>query len=161
MNQRIRAILLTVVLLVSGFLGVMVAIAFSPSEENSAALVQRVRNGVTETGRIETVTTDGVVKRVIHWRTRSGELQTQTVEGPARLVSVYGTTTLPGGSVVVTGPVVTAVETVHDTITQTLPGETVTETLPGETVTQTLPGETVIVTETLPGETVTVTSPAP
>jgi hypothetical protein len=183
MGTRSRIILLVVVLLVSGFMGLMVAMAFAPSDQQSGQLVKRVRNGVTETGRLDTVTSNGVVKRVIHWRTRTGELQTQTIEGPTRLVKVdgqpifvpgpsytstiFGTTTLPGGTVVVTGPGVTSVETlpaetVHDTVTEVLPGETVTETV-HETDT-----ETYTVTETVNNtvtqvETVTetVTSPGP
>jgi hypothetical protein len=148
--------LLVVVLLVSGFLGLMVARAFAPSDRASGTLVKRVRNGVTETGRLETVTANGVVKRVIHWRTRSGQLVTQTVAGPTRLVrlngtpiyvagpshtsTVFGTTTMPGGTEVVTSPGVTSVET--------LPGETVTETLPTQTVTETV-HDTQTVTETV------------
>jgi len=160
MRTRSRVILLAVVLLVSGFLGLMVARAFGPADETGGMLVKRVRHGVTETGRLESVTSGGVVKRVIRWRTQTGQLETQTIEGPTRLVkvngqpvyvpgpshtsTVFGTTTLPGGVVVVTGPGVTSVET--------LPGETVhdTETLPGETVHDT-------VTETLPADTVTET----
>ena len=155
MGARSRIVLLVVVLLVSGFMGLMVAMAFAPGDQQSGQLVKRVRNGVTETGRLETVTSNGVVKRVIRWRTRMGELQTQTIEGPTRLVrvngqpiyvpgpshtsTVFGTTTLPGGTVVVTGPGVTSVETlpgetVHDTVTETVT-ETVHET---DTVTQTV-----------------------
>ena len=163
MGTRSRIILLAVVLLISGFSGLMVARAVAPTDEAGGTLVKRVRNGVTETGTLETVTTNGLVKRVIRWKTRSGQLVTQTVEGPTRVVrlngtsilvpgpsytsTVFGTTTLPGGTVIVTGPGATTV--------QTLPGETVTQTLPVETVTQTLPVETV--TQTLPVETVTET----
>ena len=181
MRTRSRIVLLGVVLLVSGFMGLMVAMAFAPGDQQSGQLVQRVRNGVTETGRLETVTSNGVVKRVIHWRTRTGELQTQTIEGPTRLVrvngqpiyvpgpshtsTIFGTTTLPGGTVVVTGPGVTSVETlpgetVHDVVTETLPAETVTETVHDT--------QTVVVTETVNNtvtqvETVTetVTAPSP
>jgi hypothetical protein len=42
---------LGVVLLVSGFMGLMVAMAFAPGDQQSGQLVKRVRNGVTETGR--------------------------------------------------------------------------------------------------------------
>jgi len=183
MGARSRIVLLVVVLLVSGFMGLMVAMAFAPGDQQSGQLVKRVRNGVTETGRLETVTSNGVVKRVIRWRTRMGELQTQTIEGPTRLVrvngqpiyvpgpshtsTVFGTTTLPGGTVVVTGPGVTSVETlpgetVHDTVTETLPAETVTETVhETDTVTQTVTetvDNTVTQVETV---TETVTVPAP
>jgi hypothetical protein len=127
---------------------------------------------------VETVTSNGVVKRVIRWRTRTGELQTQTIEGPTRLVrvngqpiyvpgpshtsTVFGTTTLPGGTVVITGPGVTSVETlpgetVHDTVTETV-AETVHET---DTVTQTVTetvDNTVTQVETV---TETVTAPTP
>jgi hypothetical protein len=183
MGTRSRIVLLVVVLLVSGFMGLMVAMAFAPGDQQSGQLVKRVRNGVTETGRLETVTSNGVVKRVIHWRTRTGELLTQTIEGPIRLVrvngqsiyvpgpsrtsTVFGTTTLPGGTVVVTGPGVTSVETlpgetVHDTVTETLPAETVTETV-HETETDT---EIYTVTDTVTNtvtqvETVTETVAAP
>ena len=118
-------------------------------------MVKRVRNGVTETGRVETVTSNGVVKRVIHWRTRAGEPEVQTVEGPMRLQTlsgepiyvagpshtstVYGTKTLPNGTVIVKGPSVTSVttlpaENVHDTSTVT---ETVHDTVT-EVVTETV-----------------------
>ena len=70
MGARSRIVLLVVVLLVSGFMGLMVAMAFAPGDQQSGQLVKRVRNGVTETGRLETVTSNGVVKRVIRWRTR-------------------------------------------------------------------------------------------
>jgi len=178
MGTRSRIVVLGVVLLVSGFMGLMVAMAFAPGDQQSGQLVKRVRNGVTETGRLETVTSNGVVKRVIRWRTRTGELQTQTIEGPTRLVrvngqpiyvpgpshtsTVFGTTTLPGGTVVVTGPGVTSVETlpgetVHDAVTETVT-ETVHET---DTVTQTVTetvDNTVTQVETV---TETVTAPTP
>ena len=167
LGARSRIILLTVVLLICGAFGLVVAMAFAPNEEAGGTLVKRVRNGVTETGRVETVTSNGVVKRVIHWRTRAGEPEIQTVQGPMRLQTlsgepiyvagpshtstVFGTTTLPSGTVIVTGPSVTSVttlpaETVRETVTQTLPAETVTETV-HDTVTE-------VVTET-------VTAPSP
>jgi hypothetical protein len=173
MRARSRIIVLAVVLAVCGAFGLVVAMAFAPNEEAGGTLVKRVRNGVTETGRIDTVTSNGIVKRVIHWRTRAGEPEIQTVEGPMRLQTlsgepiyvagpshtstVFGTTTLPSGTVIVTGPSVTSV--------QTLPAETVTQTLPAETVTETI-HDTATVTETLHDTatevvTETVTVPAP
>jgi hypothetical protein len=177
LGARSRIILLTVVLLLCGAFGLVVAMAFAPNEEAGGTLVKRVRNGVTETGRVETVTSNGVVKRVIHWRTRAGEPEIQTVEGPVRLQTlsgepiyvagpshtstVFGTTTLPSGTVIVTGPSVTSVttlpaQTVRETVTQTLPAETVTETVHDtSTVTETVHDTvTEVVTET-------VTAPSP
>lgn len=169
-------------------LGVSTAVV-GGNAERSGAKVVRTRNGVVETGVVSTVTTNGLVKRVIRWRTREGNTVTQTVRGPLRLHTVSGdpiylpgptstvvvqhthTTTLPGGTLVVTGPGVT---TTLPAQTTTLPGETVT--LPGETVTQAetvtatetvrdTVTEVVTVTETLPAETVTVvetvTAPGP
>ena len=59
MGARSRIVLLVVVLLVSGFMGLMVAMAFAPGDQQSGQLVKRVRDGVTETGRLETVTSNG------------------------------------------------------------------------------------------------------
>jgi hypothetical protein len=154
-------------------LGVSTAVV-GGNAERSGAKVVRTRNGVVETGVVSTVTTNGLVKRVIRWRTREGNTVTQTVRGPLRLHTVSGdpiylpgptstvvvqhthTTTLPGGTLVVTGPGVT---TTLPAQTTTLPGETVT--LPGETVTQ---AETVTATETVRDtvtEVVTVTETLP
>ena len=83
------------------------------------------------------------------------------VAGPSHTSTVFGTTTLPSGTVIVTGPSVTSVttlpaETVRETVTQTLPAETVTETVHDtSTVTETVHDTvTEVVTET-------VTAPSP
>lgn len=178
MTDRKRIVLLAVVLTLCGGLGLLIALAFAPEGE-SGALVKRVRNGVTETGKVETVTTPSGVKRVIRWRTRAGKVVTQTVRGPLRVTTlngqtyylagpshtIFGTTTLPGGTVIVTGPGVTSIVTQPVTTVETLPvTETIRDTVT-ETVIQTVT-DTVVqtvtdtVTQTVT-ETVTVTVPIP
>lgn len=164
----LRPIVLIIVLAICGALGLGVALGVTPDSE-SDTLVKRVRDGVTETGEVQTETVNGVVRRVIHWKTKEGETLTETVRGPLRVRRIEG------GTLVVPGPTFVR--------TTTLPGQTRMTTLPGQTTT--LPGQTVVqtetetvrvtetvretitdvvtVTETLPAETVTVvvTEPAP
>jgi hypothetical protein len=171
----LRPIVLIIVLAICGALGLGVALGVTPDRE-SDTLVKRVRDGVTETGEMQTETVNGVVRRVIHWKTKEGETLTETVRGPLRVRRIEG------GTLVVPGPTFVR--------TTTLPGQTRMTTLPGQTTTlpgqtTTLPGQTVVqteteivrvtetvretitdvvtVTETLPAETVTVvvTEPAP
>ena len=169
-----RFALLAAIIGLCGALGLLVAIFVVP-DEGGSALVRRVHNGVTETGRIETVTTPTGVKRVIRWRTRKGKIVTETVRGPLRVKTlngqtfyvagpsqtVFGTTTLPGGTVVVTGPGVTSIATLPVTVVETLP---VTETV-RDTVTEVVTvHDTVTVQDTVTEvvtEIVTVTAPAP
>ena len=152
--RNLRPLVLVLILGVSGAVGLGVALALAP-DEGPGDLVTRVRNGVTETGEVETANVGGVVRHVIRWRTKEGESLTETVRGPVRLQRVEG------GTVLVPGP--TAVRTT------TLPGETKTTTLPGQTlvgtvtqtdtVTETVRDtvtDVVTVTERLPAETVTV-----
>jgi hypothetical protein len=157
-----RIALLAAIVGLCGALGLLVAVFFVP-DEGGSALVRRVQNGVTETGRVETVTTPGGVKRVIRWRTRQGKVVTETLRGPLRMTTLNGetlylagpsqtivhTTTLSGGTVVVTVSGVTSIATVPVTVVETLP---VTETV-RDTVTDTV---TEVVTEI-----VTVTAPGP
>src|SRR6185436_9246961 len=82
---RIKVIVLIVGLLFCGSLGVVAAVAWSPEESVTEGAVERVRHGVTETGRVEAVTTQGQVRHVIRWRTKQGGIETQTLEGPLRL----------------------------------------------------------------------------
>ena len=82
---RIKVIVLIVGLLVCGSLGVVAAVAWSPEATVTEGTVERVRHGVTETGRVEAVTTEGQVHRVIRWKTKRSGIETQTVEGPLRL----------------------------------------------------------------------------
>ena len=77
--------MLIVGLLVCGSLGVVAAVAWSPEGSVAEGAVERVRHGVTETGRVEVVTTEGQVHRVIRWRTKRSGIETQSVEGPLRL----------------------------------------------------------------------------
>ena len=77
---RIKVIVLIVGLLVCGSLGVVAAVAWSPEGSVAEGAVERVRHGVTETGRVEVVTTEGQVHRVIRWRTKRSGIETQTVE---------------------------------------------------------------------------------
>jgi hypothetical protein len=175
-----RVVLLAAIIGLCGALGLLVAVFFVP-DEGGSALVRRVRNGVTETGKVETVTTPTGVKRVIRWRTRQGKLVTQTVRGPLRVTTlngqtfylagpsqtVFGTTTLPGGTVVVTGPGVTSIATLPVTVVETQPvTETVRDTVTDVvTVTDTVTVvDTVTVHDTVTEvvtEIVTVTAPGP
>jgi hypothetical protein len=160
--RLLRPLAIGLVLALCGALGLGVALGLTPDDSDSGTLVQRVRNGVTETGEVETETVNGLIRRVIRWRTKEGKTLTQTVRGPLRLRRVEG------GTLLVAGPTVVR--------TTTLPGRTRTTRLPGQTTT--LPGETVVrtntvtqtvrdtvtevvievvtVTETQPAETVTV-----
>ena len=52
---RIKAIVLIIGLLVCGSLGVVAAVAWSPEGSVAEGAVERVRHGVTETGRVEVV----------------------------------------------------------------------------------------------------------
>jgi hypothetical protein len=132
-GRLLRPLAIGLVLALSGVLGLGVALGLTPDDTDSGALVKRVRNGVTETGEVETETVNGLVRRVIRWRTKEGETLTETVRGPLRLQRVEG------GTLLVAGP--THVRTT------TLPGGTRTTRLPGQTTT--LPGETVVRTDTL------------
>ena len=76
---------LVVGVLVCCALGVLAAVAWSPEASVTEGAVERVRHGVTETGRVEAVTTEGQVRRVIRWKTKQDGIETQTVEGPLRL----------------------------------------------------------------------------
>lgn len=153
-----RAALVTAIVGLCGGLGLLVAVLFVP-DEGSSTLVQRVHNGVTETGEVETVTTPTSIKRVIRWRTRQGKIVTETIHGPLRVTTLngqtfylagptqtrLGTTTLPSGTVVVTTPGATLIQTVVET--QTLPA--VTETV-RDTVTEVVTvHDTVTVVETV------------
>lgn len=182
LTQRRRTVLLAAVVTLCGGLGLLVAMSFAPEGEGGTP-VRRVQNGVTETGKVETVTTPRGVKRVIRWRTRAGRIVTETVRGQLRITTlegetfylagpshtVFGTTTLPTGTVVVTGPGVTSIATLPVTTVETLPvtvivRETVTETAT-DTVTETLietVRDTVTVTDTVTEVvTETVTLPTP
>ena len=114
--------------------------------------MERVRHGVTETGRVEVVTTEGQVHRVIRWRTKRSGIETQTVEGPLRLRTrggVYFATPpegpvssglrsmrLPGG--ILTLPTTTVIQTVTETVQDTTTVvETVTETVEDTVTTET------------------------
>jgi hypothetical protein len=144
-----RIVLAAAALVWAVVLGVLAArLVTGGDAQASGPTVLRTKDGVTETGVVETVTIDGAVRRVIHWRTRDGTV-TQTVEGPLQL------RTIQGSPVEVLGPTATIVHTVTTPgFTVTLPGETVTETVQ-DTVT-----EANTVTETVT-EAVTVTAPAP
>src|SRR6188472_3390357 len=83
--KRVKLMVLVVGLLVCGALGIVAAVAWSPEASVTEGVVERVRHGVTETGRVEAVTTEGQVRRVIRWKTKQGGIETQTVEGPLRL----------------------------------------------------------------------------
>ena len=149
---RIKVIVLTVGFLVCGSLGVVAAVAWSPEGSVAEGAVERVRHGVTETGRVEVVTTEGQVHRVIRWRTTRSGIETQTVEGPLRLRtrgSVYFATPpegpvssglrsmrLPGG--ILTLPTTTVIQTVTETVQDTTTViETVTETVEDTVTTET------------------------
>jgi hypothetical protein len=149
---RIKVIVLIVGLLVCGLLGVVAAVAWSPEGSVDEGAVERVRHGVTETGRVEVVTTEGQVHRVIRWRTKRSGIETQTVEGPLRLRtrgSVYFATPpegpvssglrsmrLPGG--ILTLPTTTVIQTVTETVQDTTTViETVTETVEDTVTTET------------------------
>jgi hypothetical protein len=153
-----RAALVTAIVALCGGLGLLVAVVFVP-DVGSSTLVQRVHNGVTETGEVQTVTTPTGIKRVIRWRTRKGKIISETVRGPLRVTTLngqtfylagptqtrLGTTTLPSGTVLVTTPGVTSIQTVVET--QTLPA--VTETV-RDTVTEVVTiHDTVTVVETV------------
>src|SRR5678816_2249188 len=137
---RIKVIVLIVGLLVCGSLGVVAAVAWSPEGSVAEGAVERVRHGVTETGRVEIVTMEGQVHRVIRWRTKRSGIETQTVEGPLRLRtrgSVYFATP-PEGPVssglrsmrLLTLPTTTVIQTVTETVQDTTTViETVTETV--------------------------------
>jgi hypothetical protein len=147
---RIKAVALVLGVLASGGLGVLAAIVWQPESGVTQAAVLRVHNGVTERGRIVTITTAGHIRRVIVWRTRSG-VETQTVEGPLQVRTMTGspsslvplarqsrgtlTVTVPAGTVTLPA------ETPIQTVTQTVPQDTVTETVGTtevETVTETV-----------------------
>jgi hypothetical protein len=155
--RRVKLIVLVVGLLVCGALGVVAALAWSPEASVTEGAVERVRHGVTETGRVEVVTTEGQVHRVIRWKTKQDGIETQTVEGPLRL-RIRGSTyfarpseapvssslhsmRLPGG--IMTLPTTTVIQTVTETAQDTTTViETVTvttETGTTETGTPTLP----------------------
>jgi hypothetical protein len=131
--RLLRPLAIGLVLALCGALGLGVALGLTPDHTDSGTLVKRVRNGVTETGEVETETVNGLVRRVIRWRTKEGETLTQTVRGPLRLQRVEG------GTLLVAGPTLVR--------TTTLPGGTRTTRLPGQTTT--LPGETVVRTDTV------------
>ena len=145
---RIKVIVLIVGLLVCGSLGVVAAVAWSPEGSVAEGAVERVRHGVTETGRVEVVTTEGQVHRVIRWRTKRSGIETQTVEGPLRLRtrgSVYFATP-PEGPVssglrsmrLLTLPTTTVIQTVTETVQNTTTViETVTETVEDTVTTET------------------------
>ena len=145
---RIKVIVLIVGLLVCGSLGVVAAVAWSPEGSVAEGAVERVRHGVTETGRVEVVTTEGQVHRVIRWRTKRSGIETQTVEGPLRLRtrgSVYFATP-PEGPVssglrsmrLLTLPTTTVIQTVTETVQDTTTViETVTETVEDTVTTET------------------------
>jgi hypothetical protein len=159
--RRVKLMVLVGGLLVCGALGVVAAVAWSPEASVTEGAVERVRHGVTETGRVEAVTTEGQVRRVIRWKTRQGGVETQTVEGPLRL-RIRGSTyfarpegpispslhsmRLPGG--IMTLPTTTVIQTVTETVQDTT---TVIETVTVTTETGT--------TETGTTETGTSTSP--
>lgn len=154
--RNLRPLVLVPTLVVSGAVGLWVALALAP-DEGSGDLVTRVRNGVTETGEVETATVGGVVRRVIRWRTKEGESLTETVRGPVRLQRVEG------GTVLVPGPAAVRTTTLPGqtkTTTTTLPGQTLVETVTQtDTVTETVRDtvtDVVTVTERLPADTVTV-----
>jgi hypothetical protein len=132
-GRLLRPLALGLVLALTGALGLGVALGLTPGDTDSGTLVKRVRNGVTETGYVETETVNGLVSRVIRWRTKEGETLTETVRGPLRLQRVEG------GTLLVAGPA-----RVRTTM---LPGGTRTTRLPGQTTT--LPGETVVRTDTV------------
>jgi hypothetical protein len=142
---RIKLIALIVGLLVCGLLGLVAAVAWSPESGTTEGAVERIRHGVTETGRVEAVTMEGQVHRVIRWRIRQGGIETQTVEGPLRLRSrgsMHFATRelrllrLPGR--ILTPPTRTVMQTVTQTVQDTsIEIETVTETVE-ETVTETV-----------------------
>jgi hypothetical protein len=134
---RIKAVALVLGVLACGGLGVLAAIVWQPESGFTQAHVLRVHNGVTERGRIVTMTTAGHIRRVIVWRTRSG-VETQTVEGPLRVRTTIGSPS----------SLVPLARQSRGTLTVTLPAATVT--LPAETLIQTL-------TQTVPQDTVTVT----
>jgi hypothetical protein len=144
--RSVKLIVLVVGLLVCGALGVVAALAWSPEASVTEGAVERVRHGVTETGRVEAVTTEGQIHRVIRWKTKQGGVETQTVEGPLRL-RIRGNThfAMPPEAPVSTSP--------HP---MRLPGEIMT--LPSTTVIQTVT-ETVQDTTTVI-ETVTATTEA-
>src|ERR1044072_3451938 len=109
-----RIVLAAAALVWAVVLGVLAARLVTGGDAQArGATVLRTKDGVTETGVVETVTIDGAVRRVIHWRTRDGTV-TQTVEGPLQL------RTIQGSPVEVLGPTATIVHTV------TTPGFTVT-----------------------------------
>ena len=149
---RIKVIVLIVGLLVCGSLGVVAALAWSPEGSVAEGAVERVRHGVTETGRVEVVTTEGQVHRVIRWKTKRSGIETQTVKGPLRVRtrgSVYFATPpegpvssglrlmrLPEG--ILTLPTTTVIQTVTETVQDTTTVvETVTETVEDTVTTET------------------------
>ena len=147
---RIKVIVLIIGLLVCGSLGVVAAVAWSPEGSVAEGAVERVRHGVTETGRVEVVTTEGQVHRVIRWRTKRSGIETQTVEGPLRLRTRGSFATPPEGPVssglrsmrlpggIVTLPTTTVIQTVTETVQDTTTViETVTETVEDTVTTET------------------------
>jgi hypothetical protein len=150
--KRVKLMVLVVGVRVCGALGVLAAVAWSPEASVTEGAVERVRHGVTETGRVEAVTTEGQVRRVIRWKTKQDGIETQTVEGPLRL-RIRGRTyfarpseapvspflhsmRLPGG--ILTLPTTTVIQTVTETVQNTTTvAETVTVTETGTTQTGT------------------------
>src|ERR1043165_8279803 len=70
--RKAKLLVLVVGLLVCGGLGVVAAVAWSPEASVTEGAVERVRHGVTETGHVEVVTTEGQVRRVIRWEEEAG-----------------------------------------------------------------------------------------
>jgi hypothetical protein len=134
---RIKTVVLVLGVLACGGLGVLAALVWQPESGVTEAAVLRVHNGVTERGRIVSITTAGHIRRVIVWRTRSG-VETQTVEGPLQVRTIIGSPT----------SLVPFARQSRRTLTVTLPAGTVT--LPAETLIQT-------VTQTVSQDTVTAT----
>jgi hypothetical protein len=138
-------------LLFCAALGVLAAVTWDPHAALTEGSVLRVRQGVTETGRVEAVTAEGQVRRVVRWNTRQG-VETQTIEGPLRVRVTRGGTTL-----LATPHAPFSVRETSVSETVTVVGETLTTTivetvtLPPETITETAT-ETVLNTST---ETVT------
>jgi hypothetical protein len=131
--RRVKLMALLIGLFACGALGVVAAVAWSPDARVTEGAVERVRNGVTETGHVEPVTTDGQVSRVIRWKTKQDGVVTETLEGPLRL-RTRGSTyfarpsampvrpnlhsmRLPGG--IMTLPTTTVIQTVTETVPDT------------------------------------------
>jgi hypothetical protein len=130
---------------------------------SGAGLAYRVKNGQTETGRIQTVTApSGKTRKVIVFKSAAGKVETVATTAPG--VTLPGnsrTVTLPGGQVTILGPGETVVNFQVKTQTQTateyktqIVTNVVTNT---QVVTQTIQGPPQVVTETVQGPPVTVT----